>query len=291
MRWWSVLFVVAVAVGACHGGDQASMVDAAAIDAADVDHLDCGSVAWCIDGTVYTENYLSGDPDCPPDGLTADPDRYLGRCSDGCAYPGVIECFEDGTPCPAGVVDDLCYAPPPAFACALDDTACASAGATEPCIHTDALCGDVVHGGCTCDGATWSCAPACADGLCGAAEVLAAMVGRWEGTVTPPAQGAPYAITLEIFEDARYHATCDGDCLAFPPGTDDDRPGKRIHVRGQTELGAYAEIIVVWDSGDERDGELTGIRIQGDALRFDYRAPSGGCDARSAIDLIRIAAP
>jgi hypothetical protein len=237
---------------------------------------DCFSYAWCEGGNLYRIPPVHDQPSCPPE-LPGD---QFGICAWGCASNEPITCWPDA-PCTLLDVPALCYQPPGAATCALDGLACDAEGALEPCAAELACSSLVQVGSCACAEGTWRCEPACADGLCSAEEVLAAMVGTWQGMVDPPPFSAPYPVTLEILPDGHYIGDCPlEDCTTFYYGMDGYHDLARLWVEAQTELGAFVAIELVFGpngSTATSPGLLRGVRVDADTMTFTFIDAWLGC--------------
>ena len=256
--------------------------DAAVHDAGPVD---CGSYVWCDDGTLYRTPPLEDQPYCPPprsEGVA------YAQCGSECLTEVARVCSEDV--CTPGYTEVLCWRAPDPITCTLDASPCNPDGAIESC-DASLVCGVVAQvGACACTGGAWDCQPACADGLCSADEVLAAMVGTWQGNVDPPYFTDPYQMSLEILPDGHYVPDCsERGCSGFYYGLDGPHPKRRLWVEAQTELGAHLGIDIVFydDTGPSR-GLITNLRVDADSMSFEYRAAWIECDQPFVFTLQRV---
>ena len=202
--------------------------------------------------------------------------------------PIIIDAYGSGGPigCPSdhGPPD---RAPAQVYRCAQEQTACTSAGegATEGCAALEACAGAVAVGQCTCTTGAWSCAPACFDGQCSAAAVQAALVGSWEGIVSPPSFSSPWTVHLDIGADGTWRGAVTGPCNHQVPfyygGT-----GGQIVVQGQTDVGAFAAISIGF--GSDTLGVLEGLQVTPDTLQFTFVDAWLSCTRRFAYELHRV---
>jgi hypothetical protein len=150
-------------------------------------------------------------------------------------------------------------------------------------------CSLVQVGRCSCTGGTWQCEPACADGLCSAEEVLAAMAGSWEGMVSPPPFTSPYPVTLEIQPNGRYEANCPlEDCTAFYYDSDAPHDLKRLWIEAQTELGAFVAIDIFGNGPGTSHGTLRPVHVDGDTMSFTFIDSWSGCGREFDFTLQRV---
>jgi len=260
-------------------GDLAAPPPGAFLDSGVWDRgpVDCFSYAWCEEGRLYRIPPIHEQDSCGPVPELA---QQFGVCEWGCATTEAIWCWPDA-PCTLLETRELCYLPPESVTC-IRAGECSSEGATEPC-PAEVACGGLVQvGSCTCTDGAWQCAPACADGLCSAAEVLDAMVGTWQGMVDPPPFADPYPVTLEFLSDGHFIGDCPReDCTAFYYGIDGYHDLARVWVDAQTELGAFVSIELVFneetDSTAVAPGLLRGLRIDGDLMTFTFIDAWLGC--------------
>lgn len=211
------------------------------------------AVEYCKGGVIYEPTWVSQPgQECPVP--TMDGGTPVGTCPYGC--------MEDTW----GYGQALCFeASPPVYACA--EAGACTAGETDGCA-APLQCGIVVSAGqCTCDATgTWSCAPACNMGMCGAAEVQAKLAGDWTGTVTPPSFAQPYTVHLHINADGTWSGTGQGQVGPFYYGDGGGNAGSRIVVQAQTNLGGYGSVGIF-------DGSVQGFveAIQVDSTRLSFQ--------------------
>ncbi|MEP6859582.1 MAG: hypothetical protein ABJE66_03125 [Deltaproteobacteria bacterium] len=196
----------------------------------------------------------------------------VSSCPYGCEFTTF---YQSGSPC--------LEAPPPVYSCT-DSGAC-SANATDSCAAPLQCALVVSAGACTCNAGTWSCQDACNQGLCGAAEVQAAIAGDWTGTVTPPSFAQPYQIKLHIGPNGLWSATTTGDvAVAFYYGDNGGNLGSRIVIQAQTTVGAYASVGLF--SG-EVQGLFTGLTVDPHHMKFAFVDSWLSCGRTFYFDLTR----
>jgi hypothetical protein len=236
-------------------------------------------IATCEDGVV-TFSEWPGTDSCP---RYRTPQAVL-TCAGECTSDYLGLCVDQGCLGP----EEMCMDPPaeplpPVLSC--DTTASCEADSTSTCGGLD-LCGvDVRVGDCRCDGGVQTCEPACADGLCSADEVQAALVGTWTGTVE--SEWGTYTTTLTFRPDGHYYSVRPGPEGAFYYGTDGGGDARRFHVIGQTDHGATAVVRVYFFSESVQDGLVRDIRIVEDRVRFELVDAWLGCDRSFYFDLAR----
>jgi hypothetical protein len=178
----------------------------------------------------------------------------------------------------------LCEAPISVGAtCSLAGASCTGAG-TINCPETTA-CSEAVPGSsCTCTGGAYRCTQ-----VTPVAEIQAQLVGKWHGTVTPPAGfPKPWPITLWIYPDGTYWAACASNaCVAalwFE--SDGPTPDRKITVLSASEtVGAWADIGV--GSSPPNIGELSGLIVNSTTLRFTFTASYFNCGQPFDVTLAR----
>ena len=244
------------------------------------EHLDCGYYGWCEDGVSYEAGPISGGDTCPSRPST-DEAEIVATCVEGCnpleeprqsgiPVGGLGLCWEDRSPCAFGV-------------------ACVEDG--ETCDTAPLWCAQVpTAGSCTCRAGDWGCVYDCAEAapFCSPEELLGAMVGSWEGTVSPPSFAEPYPVQIEFFPDGRYSAECPSeDCVAFYDGTDDDSPVKHIDIAHPDPTAGAARIIIAFDVGTVESGELGAIQVTGGSLSFEFWPAWAECGDPFRFELTR----
>jgi len=230
----------------------------------------CPVFYFCDGTTIYQASIQHDGSEC---GVPSKQDSLVvGSCPNGCAYDSF---YQAGEPClgPA----------PRVFECT--QAGACSAGETDACAAPLA-CGQVVStGSCSCANGTWSCAAACADGLCSANDVQAALAGHWTGTVTPPSFAQPYQIDLHIAADGAWSATAtSANGIPFYYGDDGGGVGSRIVVQAQTTVGAYASIGLF---GGEVQGLFTAVHVDAHHLTFAFVDSWLSCSRTFYFDLHR----
>ena len=113
----------------------------------------------------------------------------------------------------------------------------------------------------------------------GESRSLNALVGRWEGTYTNPANGRTGTIVLEFLTGKEAH----GDILMIPPGSTDRKPSAEETLRTMPRV---LEINFIQAEGDELSGTVgpyedpdshcaahTGFRgtLRGDTIEGSFR--------------------
>jgi hypothetical protein len=209
--------------------------------------------------------YFAGDHPSPP---IEDDDAPPVILTDARSYPPV---------------DADLHASPPVYSCT--EAGACSANETDSCAAPLQCALVVSAGACTCNSGTWSCQDACNQGLCGAAEVQAAIAGDWTGTVTPPSFAQPYQIKLHIGPNGLWSATTTGDVsVAFYYGDNGGNLGSRIVIQAQTTLGAYASVGLF--SGDVQ-GLFTGLSVDPHHMKFAFVDSWLSCGRTFYFDLTR----
>lgn len=172
---------------------------------------------------------------------------------------------------------------PPVYTCT-ESGAC-TATDTDSCAAPLQCAVVVSAGSCTCNSNSWTCQDACNQGLCGAAQVQAAIAGDWTGTVTPPEFAQPYQVKLHIGPAGLWSATTTGDVgVAFYYGDNGNNLGSRIVIQAQTTVGAYASI-GLFDG--EVQGLFTGLTVDAHHLRFAFVDSWLSCTRTFYFDLTR----
>ena len=100
--------------------------------------------------------------------------------------------------------------------------------------------------------------------LGGESRSLNALVGRWEGTYTNPANGRTGTVVLEFLSDKEAH----GDILMIPPGSTDRKPSAEETLRTMPRV---LEINFIQAEGDELSGTVG-----------PYEDPDSHCSAHTA---------
>jgi len=270
MRW----VAVAVVVSGCSlnfGSHDTSDVDANPDDCTIAE-------ATCTDGVVSLHEYPSES--C----AMWNPPVAVYTCPGECTTDDMGLCFDANCAGPP----ELCVDPPAEqlpqrLAC--PDGARCSGDATTACGGVDECGADTVVGSCTCTGGVETCTEACADGLCGAGAVQAALVGTWSGTAA--AYDTTYPLRLTIRADGHYYSERPGQESAFYYGTDGGGDARRFFVLGQTELGATAIVRIFFGFDSVTDGVVRRLRIAGDHLTFDVYIAWYDCSRYAQFDLVR----
>jgi hypothetical protein len=236
------------------------------------------TIARCEDGALYQVSVPRYQAAQPGHGTG----HLAGHCSGACRS-AAVECTE---PTCASAAATLCGAPPSTgAACDLEGAACTS-GETLECPQST-VCGTSLAGAsCACGaGDMLHCTPET-----DAPEVQAALVGKWQGTVTPPSFAAPYAITLWIYPDGTYWAEAvPPQNIAFYYGGDGPHPERRITILSSSPtLGSWADIGINFGGDDTTIGSLSALTVDASHLRFTFMPSWLGCERPFQFDLNRI---
>jgi hypothetical protein len=235
--------------------------------------------ARCEDGVLRGVEIPVGvwSPDSPGHGEG----RVLGHCATATCRSAAVMCTS--STCAEGI-DTLCSAPISIGAtCSLDGTACQGTGSIDCPVVPG--CGDPQPGStCSCANGRYQCAQ-----VTRAAEVQAALVGKWHGTVTPPFFASPYPISMWIYPDGTYWAECtQPNCTALYYGGDGPSPARRITVLSTAALvGAWADIAVDFSFNDVTRGTLDALTIDASTLRFTFWDSWSGCVRPFSVTLSR----
>ena len=100
--------------------------------------------------------------------------------------------------------------------------------------------------------------------LGGESRSLNALIGRWEGTYTNPANGRTGTVVLEFLSGKEAH----GDILMIPPGSPERKPSAEETLRTMPRV---LEINFIQAEGDELSGTVG-----------PYEDPDSHCSARTA---------
>jgi hypothetical protein len=214
------------------------------------------------------------------------------------AMPGHGAGIQAGT-CPNGCRSAIAQCTSPYDCAQADQKVCNAPIATGPtstfqgqsCTSSSTVtytntnqCGQVFPGGtCSCNTSNKYACTTASD----TASVHASLVGKWHGTVTPPSFATPYQISLWIYPDGTYWATCaSSNCqTAFYYGSDGPHPWRKINVLSTTtQLGATADIGMFY-SGNL--GALTSMFVDSTTLRFTFFAAWFGCSQPFDVSLTR----
>jgi hypothetical protein len=223
----------------------------------DAGTIDRTRMARCEDSRLYVVENV--DPfHGPPHGAGRRAGTCEGPCGSAAAFCQTADCAQEA--------QTLCNAPASIGAtCEFEGEACQG---TEwlACPHA-AACGITVPGStCLCTDGVFRCVPATA-----APAVQAALVGKWQGTVTPPFAG-PYPTTLWIYPDGTYWTEgASGVSSTFYYGGDGPSPDRRIMVLSSSDrVGAVAEVAIEFTSPTPSIGELSALVAGDTVLQFAY---------------------
>jgi len=235
------------------------------------------AVARCEDGNIYDVYVPTYAPNQPGHGAGT----LAGHCAEGCRSAAVV-C--SGGNC-SNAAETLCNAPASqGKTCDLQGTACSGSG-TLACPEST-TCGYSVQGSlCTCTNNSYQCAP-----LTAAADVQAAIVGKWSGTVNPPSFSQPYQVSLWIYADGTYWAE---SSAAHEPvfyyGGDGPYPDRKITVLSTSAAeGSWADIGIYFGSSPPNTGAISALAVDATHLRFTFFASWFGCGQPFYFDLTRV---
>ena len=214
------------------------------------------------------------------------PGHGVGDLTGNCAG----ECRSAAYLCPHGNCDGaemaLCEAPPSSgTACSLEGTACSDPTPVD-CPLT--ACHYAPPGTtCTCSGGVYACAPRER-----AAMIQQQLVGKWRGTVHPPAFASDYDVSLWIYPDGTYWPECDApSCVAFYYGGDGPHPDRWISILAASSTkGAWATIGIYFGdvTGPPIVGAIDSLTVSDTTLRFAFNPSWMSCDLPFFFDLTRV---
>ena len=208
----------------------------------------------------------------------------FGACNGRCRAP--VDAYDcQGDPTCAGAAAWLCE---PDAACPADG-ACTGTG-TQVC-GAPAGCGiEVQTEACACADDQETCPSPCADGLCSPIEVLHALAGHRQGTVTPPPFADPYPVDIFIEPDGHLITEGCGLYTAFYYGGDGYDPNRYFDITAETSSGAVGSVGVFFSPQEILPGMVTGVHVTADQLTFTFWDSwlSGGCDLQFQYALHRV---
>jgi hypothetical protein len=233
--------------------------------------------ATCEDGVIHRS--LPQPADVAPADIAAG--FVVTSCASRCRSPGeVYECLGDGS-C-AGAERWLCE---PDLSCP-GDASCAGSPA-RACSVAAGCAVEVETETCACTGT--SCTSVCADGLCSPVQVLHAIAGHWQGTVTPPPFSGPYQVELVIAADGHLATRrIGGGGPAFYYGEDGAHPDRWFDIVGETPDGAVGQVGVMFAPDEILPGLITGLRVEGNHLSFRFWDSWLDCSRPFDFKLVRI---
>src|SRR5215510_3250983 len=134
--------------------------------------------------------------------------RVFGHCATATCRSAAVMCADSTC---AEATDALCSAPISiGRTCELDGAACQGTGSID-CPVVPGCSAPQPGSTCSCANGHYQCAQ-----VTDAAEVQAALVGKWHGTFMPPFASPPYPISMWIYPDGTYWDECaQSDCTAI----------------------------------------------------------------------------
>lgn len=232
----------------------------------------CGRYAFCGgDGARYITPPLQASY-CPPSDIF-ERGEPAGQCAGACAIDSqAYPCTSSDC---AAELTRVCGPPP---SCPETGQLCTQ---DVRCIES-ARCGrSAVRATCTCDDAgRYTC-------IDHTAELRAAMLGPWRGTVYPPPFATQYNVELNFLADGTYWSESP-TTTAFYYGEDGGGLGRRWEVLGDAAGGPLVRLDVYFGVFSICTSVLTDVEVRDDRLRFTFWDGWLDCSRPFTFDLRRI---
>jgi hypothetical protein len=235
-----------------------------------------GWAARCEGATIYAIGESAYEPTQPPHHAGT----VIGHCANACRSAAVV-CTDSAC---SNAAATLCNAPASlGQLCSLEGEPCSGSATTDCPASTTCGYSEPAYQ-CSCIGAHYACSE-----IAPVVRTQAALVGTWQGTVTPPSFAQPGQVSLWIYPDGTYWAQAETTTYpVFYYGGDGPWPSRAIEVlSSSTGQGAWANI-GIWFGGDPPNiGAISSLVVDDTHLRFTYYASWFGCGQPFFFDLVR----
>jgi hypothetical protein len=237
------------------------------------------SAARCEGGTIYAIGEAQYEPAQPTHGSGT----VIGHCANACRSAAVV--CADATCSNAEAA--LCNASASlGHLCELEGDPCSGDGTIDCPVSTTCGTSEAAYR-CSCIGAHYACSE-----VAPVVRTQTALVGTWQGTVTPPSFAAPGQVSLWIYPDGTYWAQAETTTYpVFYYGGDGPWPSRTIEVLSSTTgQGAWANIGIFFGSDPPNIGAIDALVVDDTHLRFTYYASWFGCNQPFYYDHARTSA-